>query len=200
MTAKEMFENLGYSLEVNSEDLIKYSKEVCGYTFFRFRLKDKEFCSGYQSIAHTTTRNELEAVIQQFKELGWIEEEKPQETNLDHYKYDIVEHFMDDLAMVDKKIGTCQTTSCSDCEFSKENGECIGKSKIRKWFDQPYEKPKYKLTQCEYDMLDTIFGKESIFSKVYLIGELKKRGYFENIKYDSNVRVKDILANCEVIE
>lgn len=103
MNAKEMFEKLGYSLEVNNQDLIKYSRDVCGYTFFRFRLKDKEFCSGYQSVAHTATRNELKAVIQQFKELGWIEEEKPQETNLDHYKKDIVERFMDDLAMADKK-------------------------------------------------------------------------------------------------
>lgn len=199
MKAKEMFEILGYSLEVNNENLIKYSKDVCGYTFFRFRLKEKEFCSGYQSVAHTATRDELKAVIQQFKELGWFESEQEQETNLDHYKKDIVERFMDDLAMADEKIRSCQTTSCSNCEFSKENGECIGKSKIRKWFDQPYKKPTYKLTQCEYDMLDTMFEKEARFSTVYLIGELKKKGYFENIKCNSTVLVKDILANCEVI-
>lgn len=34
MKAKEMFEKLGYSLEVNNQDLIKYSRNVCGYTFF----------------------------------------------------------------------------------------------------------------------------------------------------------------------
>lgn len=173
---------------------------MCGYTFFRFRLKEKEFCSGYQSVAHTATRDELKAVIQQFKELGWFESEQEQETNLDHYKKDIVERFMDDLAMADEKIRSCQTTSCSDCEFSKENGECIGKSKIRKWFDQPYKKPTYKLTQCEYDMLDTMFEKDARFSTVYSIGELKKKGYFENIKCGRNVLVKDILANCEVIQ
>lgn len=86
MKAKEMFEKLGYSLEVNSVDLIKYSKDVCGYTL------------------------------------------------------------------------------------------------------------------CEYDMLDTIFEKDARFSQVYLIGELKKKGYFENIKCGRNVLVKDILANCEVIQ
>lgn len=48
--------------------------------------------------------------------------------------------------------------------------------------------------------LDTIFEKEARFSTVYLIGELKKKGYFENIKCDRNVLVKDILANCEVIQ
>lgn len=66
--------------------------------------------------------------------------------------------------------------------------------------NKTYEKPKYKLTQCEYDMRDTIFEKEARFSTVYLIGELKKKGYFENIKCDRNAMVKDILANCEVIQ
>lgn len=66
--------------------------------------------------------------------------------------------------------------------------------------NKTYKKPTYKLTQCEYDMLDTIFEKEARFSTVYLIGELKKKGYFKNIKCDSNVRVKNILANCEVIK
>ena len=71
---------------------------------------------------------------------------------------------------------------------------------VIEWFKQPYKKSTYKLTQCEYDMLDTIFEKEARFSTVYLIGELKKKGYFENIKCDNKVLVKDILANCEVIQ
>lgn len=66
--------------------------------------------------------------------------------------------------------------------------------------NKPYKKLPYKLSKWEYDILDTIFEKEARFSKMYLIGELKKNGYFENIKCDSNVRVKDILANCEVIK
>lgn len=155
----------------------------------------------YCSVAKTREGiNNFKIYLRLLKEL--VDEcfEPKQETNLDHYKKDIVERFMDDLAMADKKIRSCQTTSCGNCEFSKENGECIGKSKIRKWFDQPYKQPTYKLTQCEYDMLDTIFEKEARFSTVYLIGELKKKGYFENIKCGRNVLVKDILANCEVIQ
>lgn len=197
MKAKEMFEKLGYSLEVNSEDLIKYSRNVCGYTFFRFRLKDKEFCSGYQSVAHTITRDELKAVIQQFKELGWFELE--QETNLDHYKPEILEGCLWNLAVVKGRPKRCNNTSCCDCEFRKDQPrECH--KKVMDWLKQPYENPKYKLTQVDYDLLDTIFKKEARFSAVYLIGELKKKGYFENIKCDRNVLVKDILANCEVIQ
>lgn len=199
MTAEQMFKELGYSLEVHDEQLIKYSKDYCGYTNFSFSLKKNTFYSRFQSVAHGITLDELKAVVQQAKELGWLESEQKQETNLDYYKQDIAEHFIDDLAMVDKKIRVCWTTSCSDCEFSKENGECIGSSKIIGWLKQPYKKPTYKLTQCEYDMLDTIFEKEAKFSTVYLIGELKKKGYFENIKCNSMVLVKDILANCEVV-
>lgn len=200
MNAKEMFENLGYSLEVNNQDLIKYSRNVCGYTFFRFRFKDKGFCSGYQSVAHTTTRDELKAVIQQFKELGWIEEEKPQETNLDHYKHDIVNFFIDNLAVVDKKPKRCIDTVCDErCAFYPDCDNETHYNLVTEWLKQPYKKSTYKLTQCEYDMLDTIFEKDARFSTVYLIGELKKKGYFGNIKCDSKVLVKDILANCEVI-
>lgn len=153
----------------------------------------------YCSVAKTQEGiNNFKIYLRLFK--GLVDEcfEPKQETNLDHYKKDIAEHFIDDLAMVNKKIRVCWTTSCSDCEFSKGNGECIGKSKIKAWLKQPYKKPTYKLTQCEYDMLDTIFEKDARFSAVYLIGELKRKGYFENIKCGHNVLIKDILANCEV--
>lgn len=199
MMAHELFEKLGYLRELD-DDYIVYVERGNPWNYFKFVNKCVMFPSQNGLSYSTISPRFAKAIYMQMKELGWIEEEKPQETNLDHYKYDIVERFMDDLAMADKKIRTCQITSCSDCEFSKENGECIGKSKIKKWFDQPYKKPTYKLTQCEYDMLDTVFEKEARFSTVYLIGELKKKGYFENIKCDRNVLVKDILANCEVIQ
>lgn len=124
--------------------------------------------------------------------------EPKQETNLDHYKHEILESCLRNLAVVKGKPKLCPTTNCSDCDFK---GSLIGcHKKVADWLKQPHEKPTYKLTQCEYDMLDTIFEKEARFSTVYLIGELKKKGYFENIKCDRNVLVKDILANCEVIE
>ena len=118
-----------------------------------------------------------------------------QETNYEHYKDKIIEDGIWNLALVNGKPKRCHNVYCNDCDF-KSSLEC--KKKVEEWLKQPYEKPTYKLTQCEYDMLDTIFEKEARFSTVYLIGELKKKGYFENIKCDRNVMVKDILANCEV--
>lgn len=122
--------------------------------------------------------------------------EEKQETNYEHFKDEIIEDGIWNLALVNGKPKRCHNVYCKDCEF-KTSREC--KKKLEGWLKQPYERPTYKLTQCEYDMLDTIFEKDARFSTVYLIGELKKKGYFENIKGDSKVLVKDILANCEVI-
>lgn len=200
MKAKEMFENLGYSLEVNSEDLIKYSKEVCGYTFFRFRLKDKEFCSGYQSIAHTTTRDELKAVIQQFKELGWIEEEKKeikQETNFEHYKDRILDCCIDHLAVVKGIPKSCSKTDCNDCDFLTIQKECHEIAKD--WLKQPYRKTTYKLNKFEFDLIQTYrdCNTDCKLSERRILRELKDKGYFKNV--DKNELIKDIIENCEVV-
>lgn len=127
--------------------------------------------------------------------IKYSEEEKKTETNFEHFFEYLSTKRMSDFALIDGRITQCSVTRCSKCDF---NNDCI-EGKFT-WLKQPYEKPKYKLTQVDYDLLDTIFEKEARFSTVYLIGELKKKGYFENIKCDSKVLVKDILANCEVIE
>lgn len=197
MKAKEMFENLGYSLEVNSKDLIKYSKEVCGYTFFRFRLKDKEFCSGYQSIAHTTTRDELKAVIQQFKELGWIEEEKneiKQETNFDHYKDIILDCCIDNLAVVKGIPKSCSKIDCNDCDFLTIKKECCEIAKD--WLNQPYKKLTYKLTKFEKELLQC-YPDTNSFKLFNSLNGMKEKGYFKGV--DENIPIREILDNCEVV-
>lgn len=116
-------------------------------------------------------------------------------------KEDIVNFFIDNLAVVDKKPKRCIDTVCDErCAFYPDCDNETHYNLVTEWFKQPYKKSTYKLTQCEYDMLDTIFEKEARFSTVYLIGELKKKGYFGNIKCDNKVLVKGILANCEVIQ
>lgn len=196
-----MFKKLGYKYNKyrDRNKMIEYCKEDS--TSVLFWIKERKFSVSEYCKPKDITVDEFKAIQQQLKELGWIEEknEIKQYTNIDHYKDGIVELYIDRVAISKGKAVKCCEISCSECDFKDKNGHCIGDHEIMKWFDQPYKKPTYKLTQCEYDMLDTIFEKEARFSKVYLIGELKKKGYFENIKCDSNVRVKDILANCEVV-
>lgn len=100
-------------------------------------------------------------------------------TNLEYYKDEILENCLESLAVVKGRPKLCYKTSCNDCDFKLVQKECH--NKVKDWLKQPYEKPTYKLTQCEYDMLDTIFEKDARFSTVYLIGELKKKGYFERL-------------------
>lgn len=200
MKAKEMFENLGYSLEVNNENLIKYSKEVCGYTFFRFRLKDKEFCSGYQSVAHTTTRDELKAVIQQFKELGWIEEEKreiKQETNFDHYKDRILDCCIDHLAVVKGIPKSCSKIDCNYCDFLNIKKECCEIAKD--WLKQPYKKLTYKLNKFELDLLNAHkdSGMQKCISNYRPLLELHEKGYFKDI--DTSTPIHEIIEKSEVV-
>lgn len=118
------------------------------------------------------------------------------ETNFDHYNDEIIELCIDELAISKGKVVECCTIPCSDCEFSKENGECIGISKIRKWFDQPYEKPTYKLTKFEKELLQC-YPDTNSFKLFNSLNGMKEKGYFKNV--DKNELIKDILENCEVV-
>lgn len=207
MNAEQMFKELGYKQIRNDSCLIKYEQFIngnCTQITFTLLLKKVIATYGYQtsgSYAHDIKSDEFRAIVQQEKELGWLEEEQKQETkqetNFEHYKDEILEYYGNNLAVVKGRPTLCCETNCNDCDFKINQIGCRETAKY--WLKQPYKNPTYNLTQCEYDMLDTIFEKQARFSKVYLIGELKKKGYFKNIKCDSNVRVKDILANCEVV-
>ena len=81
MTAKEMFEKLGYVQTVNSDGLIEYinyNHTAIGYIYVRFDLYWKSYEVGYfgdetkieRAVVATTA--EHKAIIQQVKELGWI--------------------------------------------------------------------------------------------------------------------------------
>lgn len=195
MTAGEMFEELGHSLEAHNEYTIKYSKEECDYTTFDFNLKKKKIYSRFMSAAHGITLDELKAVIRQAKELGWLEEEQKQETNLEHYFEYLSTIKMSEFALIDGRVTQCLGTGCSECDF---NGDCIeGKFK---WLKQPYEKPKYKLTKFEFDLIQTYRDchESCKISEFKQLIELKDKGYFKCIDHDT--KIQDVLKNCEVIQ
>ena len=201
MNAREMFENLGYSLKADNNVLIEYSKEDCGHIDFYFIIETKRFYSRYcfppsfQSTAHSITRDELKAVTQQAKELGWLEEEKQktkEETNFEHFFEYLSTKRMSDFALIDGRITQCSVTRCSKCDF---NNDCIEEKFT--WLKQPYEKPKYKVTQFEYDLLQH-FSVDFKFKEMGLLKEMKEKGHFKNINGDE--LIKDILESCEVIK
>ena len=75
MTAREMFKKLGYKKSAFS-DCVVYEKGSIMRYIIQFNLKDKIFYSytecGMANSIKTLTANELKAVQQQMRELGWI--------------------------------------------------------------------------------------------------------------------------------
>lgn len=126
--------------------------------------------------------------------LGLVNEhfEDKQETNFEHYFEYLSKLNMGDFALIDGRFTKCTDIICSECDF---NGGCIeGKFK---WLKQPYEKPKYKLTKFEKELLQC-YPDISSFKAFNSLNVIKKKGYFKGI--DDNEIIGDILAKCEVIE
>lgn len=75
MTAREMFEKLGYK-KCAFGDCIVYEKGSIMRYIIQFNLKDKIFYSytecGMANSIKSLTANELKAVNKQVEELGWI--------------------------------------------------------------------------------------------------------------------------------
>lgn len=131
----------------------------------------------------------------------WLEElkqyrEKNHETNLDHYRHEILEGGIWDLAVVKGKPKHCKNTSCSDCDFKDALTKGCHK-KAMLWLIQPYKTPAIKLTKIEKDLLQSCTGKY-MFKYIPVLCGMKEKGYFKGI--DENETLEDILADCDITE
>lgn len=203
ITAKEMFEKLGYSLKVDNNNLIEYSKKDCGNIAFDFDIETKRFYSRYsfsssiQSTPHSITLDEFEAVQKQMEELGWIEEEKneiKQETNFEHFKDEIIEDYSQNLAVVKGRPTLCYKTNCNECDFKINQIGC--REKAKDWLQQPYKKSPYKLTKFEKELLQC-YPDTNSFKLFNSLNGMKEKGYFKGV--DENIPIHEILDNCEVV-
>lgn len=129
--------------------------------------------------------------------LGLVNEhfEDKQETNFEHYFEYLSKLNMGDFALIDGRITQCSVTRCSKCDF---NNDCI-EGKFR-WLKQPYKKLPYKLSQFEFDIIQTYRDchESCKISEFKQLIELKDKGYFKCIDHDT--KIQDVLKNCEVIQ
>lgn len=200
MNARKMFRQLGYERAPEGtylEDIVlpyrNYKKNIT----IDFYLEKKTFCKARGVIDCVQINcEEMQAITQQCKELGWLEEEK-QETNYEHYKDEIIENCAWALALVDGNPKCCNHTRCSECGFSTGHG-C--NEKLKEWLRKPYEKPTYKLSQLEYDLLNAYknSGMRQCISNYGTLLELYKKGYFKDI--GTSIPIHEILDNYEVIK
>lgn len=175
-----MFEKLGYKQEISKTYCIKYEKiEAACCTRFIFLLEARTFatnfeCYGYGVSSNYMELDEFKAIHQQMKELGWLEEKT--ETNYEHFKDEIIEECMWNLAIVKGKPKPCNSVVyCSDCDFyvSKDN-ENNCNEKFKEWLKKSYEKPKYELSQFEFDLeINTVYVSWSGEPKNITIAELR---------------------------
>lgn len=129
-----------------------------------------------------------------------MKSEQNQETNLDHFKHEILEDRVWNLAVVKGRPKPCNKINCYDCEFYDNNAtECY--KRATEWLKQPYIKPTYKLTKFEQDLLQScsqVYSPEYQFKNIAFLTKMKEKGYFKGINEDATI--EDILANCEIKE
>lgn len=121
--------------------------------------------------------------------------EEKTETNLEIYVDDIGIFGINGFAVVNGKPMRCKDVHCDKCDFG---GHCGGERLI--WLASPYKKPPYKLSQFEYDLIQTYsyVHEGYTLSKFKRLIKLKDKGYFKCADYDT--KIQDILSNCEVIK
>lgn len=141
--------------------------------------------------------------LKQYKEENQPEKSdtyQKQETNLNHYKHEILENRMWNLALVKGKPKRCNQTRCCDCEFDKDTPRKCHKRTVE-WLEQPYKAPANKLTRFEYDLLQS-YSQSHLrryqFKNINSLTEMREKGYFKGINRDATIG--DILANSEIKE
>ena len=191
-----MFEEQRYKRNEENEEITYSQRFGSGYFRITFDLSKEEIAID-TNMENVIESDLLQAIIQQAKELGWLEEEKQeikQETNYEHYKDLILECCIDNLALVKGIPKPCSKIDCNDCDFLTIRKECCEIAKD--WLNQQCMKPIYKLTKFEKELLQC-YSDISRFNVFNSLNEMKEKGYFKGI--DDNEIIGDILANCEVV-
>lgn len=122
--------------------------------------------------------------------------EEKAETNYEHFKDEVIQNVKYALAVVNGEPKQCADTNCDECEFN-ESGKCV--ERVIEWLNKQYKKPTYKLSQFEYDLIQTYRdgNTDCNLSDRRILRELKDKWYFMDVDYDT--KIQDILGNCEVI-
>lgn len=197
MKAKEMFEELGYKRNAENKKITYSQNFGNGYFKIIFDLSN----DGIEIVSNIGAEIEndlLHVIIQQCKELGWLESEQKQQTNLDHFQQEILEKGLWNLAVVKGGPKRCDRTKCIDCELSKDRSRGCHE-KVMDWLKQPYKSPANKLTIFENDLLQSYSNIYKYkFKAIPVLTRMKEKGYFKGVDEDATIR--DILANCEITE
>lgn len=145
-------------------------------------------------------RENFKQLAEWLEELKQYREEKIHETNLDHFKHEILENCLWSLAVAKGRPTRCDRIKCIDCEFSKSRPrECH--KRAMEWLKQPCTKSTCELMRFEYDLLQSCsqgYSPKYQFKNINSLTEMRKKGYFKGVNRDATI--EDILENCEITE
>lgn len=199
MKAEEIFKDLGFWSRRRNDTEIVWTRKV-REDFIEKEIIFNLVVAKVSIEGGWLTKEEMRAVSKQCEELGWFGSEQNQETNLDHFKHEILEDCVWNLAVVKGRPKPCNRINCHDCEFYDDNAtECY--KRAAEWLKQPYIKPTYKLTKFEQDLLQScsqVYSPEYQFKNIAFLTEMREKGYFKGI--DRDATIGDILANSEIKE
>lgn len=172
-------EQIEYAIEMfKNKEITKFSdfckKRMCSKC--PFRQEDVTFC-GYDS---------NKVIVELIDRL--LKTEEKVETNLEHYWRTSYEVDGGESYFV-------------SVESSKKANDAFHLGDMKEWLLSPYEKPRYKLTKFEYDLLKAIsisLAFPSTGNVEYCLEIMQDKGYFKGVPFD--ISFKEILDNCEEIQ
>lgn len=146
-------------------------------------------------------RENFKQLAEWLEELKQYREEKIHETNLDHFKHEILENCLWSLAVAKGRPTRCDRIKCIDCELSKDRSRGCHE-KVMEWLEQPYKNSAIKLTKFENDLLQSYLKSSLLsgyeFKSIVILKRMKEKGYFKGV--DEDATIEDIVANSEIKE
>lgn len=120
------------------------------------------------------------------------------------YQQELI-RMLDSLRKTHKGELSCDGIHCDDCPFSrpcKHPFSVFASCNIVEKWSKEHPRPKYKVSQMEYDILCTALdynsAKDTIFDDFYMLNDLLEKGYFKGATLETNVG--DYFDNCEVVD
>lgn len=198
MNAEQMFEKLGYT-KCNDCTNPSYFKKDDPYAWINFNNKRVAISSqlelGYESLDYELVK----AIYKQCQELGWVDEKIctnfTDQTSCDFmcsncgvYLGDLSEIVIPENCKGNVNQDEYELRYCPNCGCKIVD------------YDHFAKKAKYKVTQFEFDLLNTYrFCKEGCkFRDCTQLREMKEKGYYKDI--DADAKIRDILWNCGVVK
>ena len=209
-TAKKMFKDIGYKYSekyitdnITNEKVLEQIQYEKGCETIRFYIRGKFWGKTYKNLGSKydytlySTMEETEAIVQQCKELNWINNNSKTETNFEHYFEKIKE-------LVSLYYFRPQTIANGLMAVADEDilgTDLIATNAILDWCKKPYKNQDYCLSEFEYELLESYLNSDEeaaslCIKDVKVLQNMQKKGYFQNI--DWYTPIKDVLECSEI--